>query len=723
MCNPHPTLPELPEDDDEGELLEQSELENEPEPETDRPAYVPPHKRAQLNANIAVPTPRGHRHNISEGLERDILEAEKRHEVERQNWIEVDEDSGEQSSKFECKSSRTETQTSTEKDPLFQHCLVQETSHTHKRSASRFNVAAPSFQLNLDASFRPTPSAFTFGVSDTKSNALASSRHSRQQSSGTFNVAAPVFKPSGPHSLPKSEFSFSTNGPSFKPDAPSFEPKDRNAAAAAPAIFGKVNIPDIVKPARRSKAVPIQAPTDSYRRSLGSGTEHEDEEGRIAQSDDRLKRQRKTGDDGNDIPQFAEPNPVPPSPSNLILKPRMIAEEVARSSSAVGKDKAEPSHDENGTTQEVIDTSDVFDPVQHGMSRSVDRDVHVQDHKHKHSSSLSALARPFEPVFPSDPQTHSVHHHGPSSASISDLEGELREEEHPTISPLRSREPSAGSEREEHRFPPILSEPAEPLYQPASARVDNVALGEPSFDEIDAVIRQLNEAEDERNVQESPEVSLPPSPGAHPMQGVTYLPQWSRSDAPSPSPQRQRPHLTSQADSSFTVHDRTNSGEHAVSGFPHINRLNKAEDLPTSDWSGEFSATDEEKLNQQGYFFDSHIDDLVGRAVEKRLQPMEESLRSIHSAVNKRPTSRDLAPKRSSSAVESDADDEDEMSEEQRHRPISRGRDKRVDQIKAAVMEALREQSPQRRSQSSHDIQELHSVLADMKMSFASGRL
>ncbi|KAI7522433.1 hypothetical protein KC316_g19238, partial [Hortaea werneckii] len=53
-----------------------------------------------------------------------------------------------------------------------------------------------------------------------------------------------------------------------------------------------------------------------------------------------------------------------------------------------------------------------------------------------------------------------------------------------------------------------------------------------------------------------------------------------------------------------------------------------------------------------------------------------------------------------------------------RQRPMSRGRDKRVDDIKAAVLEALREQSP-RRPKSSHDIADLHSALADMKVSFA----
>ncbi|KAI7031675.1 hypothetical protein KC352_g47427, partial [Hortaea werneckii] len=81
-----------------------------------------------------------------------------------------------------------------------------------------------------------------------------------------------------------------------------------------PSIFGKVDIPDIVKPARRSKAIAIVKPEESAD-AEESDEDQEDSEGRIAASDDRHKRQRKRGDSGDQVPQFAEPTPLPPLPS------------------------------------------------------------------------------------------------------------------------------------------------------------------------------------------------------------------------------------------------------------------------------------------------------------------------------------------------------------------------------------------------------------------------
>ena len=612
-------------------------------------------------------------------------------------------DEGENSSKFQ------RGDLGAEKDPLSQDYVVQESVHSHKKSASRFNVTAPAFEFNPGASFQPASSTFTFGAPQSKQNGRPPIGHNRQKSSGTFNVAAPVFKPSGMPSLPKSEFSFSANVPSFKPDAPAFEPskpKESNIVDQLPAIFGKVDIPDIVKPARRSKALPIVRPDESSR-SAGSGTEFEDEEGRIAQSDDRLKRQRKTGDDGDEVPQFAEPTPMPP-PMGLVLKSQPDEADEQHALSSVKPEDTDIGYEALAEPVETANNAQSAEPEPPAIS-----------HEHRSSISLSALAKRFEPAVPSDSDNFASHEPKESIRSISELEdGELKEDDSAPTSPLEADRPQFPSAENERGFTPIASEPPVVFDEPPSARVDTIAFAEPSFDEIDAVMRQLNEVDKDQDISKPADVSPLSSPGAHPLQGVTYLPEWTRSDAPSPSPRRQVP-FQPQAASSFTVHDRTDSGERAMNGWPQPNRLNKVEDAPTSDWSGEFSVQDEEKLHQRGQFFDSHIDDLVGRAVERRLQPLEDSLRIIQSTVNNRPTSRDQAPKRSSSAIESDADDEDEMSEEQRHRPISRGKDKRLDQMKAAVLEALREQSPRRRSQSSQDIHELHSILDDMKMSFA----
>jgi len=699
-------LPQLPEEDDEEELNER-EAESEPVSALDPPAYVPPHKRAQLNADVAIPTPtRGHRHNISEGLERDILQAESRHEAQRPDMIEVTEveSDGYTTASIASKPESEQMKPDPEKDPLGQDLPVQESAmRSHKKTASRFNLTEPKFPLNPKAEFQPTnfqpPStSFTFGVAPPKTNGTHSRGHSRQFSSGIFNASAPVFQPA-----------------SFKTGVAVSEPPkqgDVTIIDELPSILRKLNPLDIVKPSRKSKAIAIVRPEGSNRKEYNSSEDRENDIGRLKQSEDRLKRQRKANDGGDEVPKFAErPEILVSSPPTMIDVPvvpsqpdQEDAAKVDKSSPVAGVDKmpnteAEPAEAKREETQ-----------VQSGPTLAKD---HV--YGHKASTSLSALAKPFVPTAPESPKDDQSKAEHERFVSISDLEeGEVKDDSTPTVSPIHI---SNGA------FMPtsVISRPHMPDEQVSSERIDTVAQPDPSFDEIDAVMRQLNEAEDKAQQPHRDENPVSPvlDMGERPIEGVTYLPEWARSDAPSPSPIRRQKLSHAQLDSSFTGHNGTDSADHAINGWPPINRLNRRDDEPPSDWSGVLSPPEEDKLHARSTFFDSHIEDVLGRVVERQLQPFEESLRSIQIAVDKRARSSDWASlKRSSSAVDSDADDEDDMSDEQHRRPTSRGRDKRMDQFKVAVMEALREQSP-RRSQSSHDLADLHSALADMKVSFA----
>lgn len=521
---PTPTLPELPEEDDEEELMEQpeqkaeaspepekeSKVEQQPESEAEVPAYVPPQKRAQFNANIEVPTPRGHRHNISEGFERDILKAEKRREAENLNTIEVEyESSGRESNPYGS-SSGSWRDRATEKDPLGMDIAVQETPRNHKKTASRFQMPtqaseqhsqpappASSFSFNPGASFQPS---FTFGAPKTEQSAQQKLTHSRQQSSGSFNVAAPVFKPSvtgAAPSVPKSEFNFSA--PVFKPSAPAFEPSkpvERNVIDELPSIFGEVKIPDIVKPAKRSKAVEIKRPEESRKSIGGSGTEQEDSDGRVMQSEDRIKRHRANADDGDEVPQFAEPTPLPQPAGDMIL--RSQANETNGEPEllpTVREGSAEPTAAELAAAQVAnnVHTTD------HAV-RPSESSVPVWKpsfHGHRSSASLSALAKPFQPSFGSKVEETSAHKPQESHTDISELEeGEIREDEPPTASPTGSRSISAEEDygHSQNNSIPTFPQPPPAPYEPASARVNDFTNIEPSFDEIDAVMRQLNES-------------------------------------------------------------------------------------------------------------------------------------------------------------------------------------------------------------------------------------
>lgn len=663
-------LPELPEDDDEEELRDAKDIVPQ--------AYIAPQKRVQAKTEIAVPTPRGHRHNISEGLERELIEEEQRKQDASRNYIEVTEEE-ERASVTLPGLNGVGKPTSLapllkETDPLGSNYPVKETIHSRKQSTSRFNVAAPAFTFNPGATFKPGQSEFTFGAPAVNPPATVSSNHNRHRSSGSFNVNAPAFKPT------TSEFSFSTSGPAFKTDlslsqATESKAEKDDAFEKLPAIFGKIEIPDIVKPARRSKAIPILRPDEQQsRKSVSdSATEYEDDEGRVAQGEAKRKQQRKTVDDGDDVPLFAEPTPIPvqsmPLPSTNVMGSHGVVALPALHETE--GEVAEAEQDASDDSEPIGPRKDDAAPVQASVESS------KQPHSHKHSRSLSALAKPFLPVKPSSTATGSVDNTSEVEfSSISDLEeGEIREDEIP-----------------------LFARPQDSFTFNLSGRNASIPRVEPTFDEIDAVMQQLNAQESEDKGQQSP--LRIPSPGSHPMKGVTYLAEWSRGDARSPSPQRRRV--------------ETNEDPNSV----QVRQLNKAEEVPASDWSGMLSPLDEEKLHQRSHFFDDRIANLIGRALEQRLQPLEENLRSIHTTVSKRERLNALQLKRRSSNAESDADDEDDLSDEFRQRPISRGRDKRVDQIKSALLEALKEQSPTR-MQTAVDIAELHSALADMKVSFA----
>lgn len=740
---PQSALPELLEDEDE------EEEEEEPQ------AYVPPVKRQQINSDIAIPTPRGHRHNISEGLEREVEEAEQRRQTDDvkpftfgQIGSHAPLTNGFHQQNNEYQSSTGETPLE-EKDPLGGDFVVAEAARGHRKTGTRANIVPPmapaappasSFRFNPSAEFQPGAAAFSFGAGSAQPaapqpaapqiDAPQSMGHTRQKSSGQFNPAAITFEPGNPTTVPSSGFSFSSNGPAFTPNAPAFLPVSTDAGSSDEGrIFSKVAIPEIVKPSKKSAAVPILVPIEESRNS-GSGTEVEDSEGRVGRGDERQKRQRALGgSDGDDVPQFAEPTPlpapvIPTQPADEFPSPVASFKSPVRPTIKEIEKEADEAIDENAEQhEESAKTPVVEQPRETTPTPATQQPAYKRGHK-KSNSSLSAMAPPF--VFHGAQPSYEVikspvrSTHVPQ-ASISELEeGEILEDEPVPAAPKQA--PGALNEySEENDSTASLSEPLRPYNLPESLDTSDDPRGEPTFDEIDAIMQAMNDAETVPVASPTKTVSPQRSPDLKPPKGVTYLPGWPRSDAPSPSPKRQQLSYQQHNDSSFTAHDRTDSGENqGMNGWPP-QRINKDDEVPHSDWSGLLSPIDEDKLQSRSMFFDSHIDSIIGRVVDRRLQPLENSLRAIQSTVSKRSRSNDqhlsLKP-RSSSIAESDADDEDDVHDSQRNRPVSRGRDQKLGQIKSIVMEAIREQGPAS-AQSYHDIADLHSALADMKVSFA----
>ncbi|OAA62429.1 myosin class 2 heavy chain [Niveomyces insectorum RCEF 264] len=229
---------------------------------------------------------------------------------------------------------------------------AKRSSHGSKASLSNLNVEAPEFKFNPgnSSAFKPTlggqflfgssnaaeaafqPSVFQAGLvpnAPLSANSSQFSLPTTATTSSKINVNAPTFSPS------HSDFSFSAIGPKFRPDAPAFTPlhsfsnsltspiqsgsESATGGHRTSSIFGNIDltIPDVVKPSKRSKAVPIIRPASRHSPQPAADAEKTndetqyDKDGRIASDDSRVKRAKGSAkEDGNDEILFAEPSPV-----------------------------------------------------------------------------------------------------------------------------------------------------------------------------------------------------------------------------------------------------------------------------------------------------------------------------------------------------------------------------------------------------------------------------
>ncbi|KAB5559863.1 hypothetical protein GE09DRAFT_71375 [Coniochaeta sp. 2T2.1] len=338
------------------------------------------------------------------------------------------------------------------------------TSHGSKPSISKLNVAAPEFKFNPANTFKPSgfsftagasafqPMAFNVGVAAPPSATSSQFSFPAAISSSKINANAPAFSPG------QSEFSFSASGPKFRPDAPAFTPlHSLSASINSPlsgaesssnrpgSIFGSIDLSnsDIIKPAKKSKAVPIRRPDSQGSRSplrspRPERPEHqEDDDGRIDLSETRFKRFRGSSKEADSVPLFApqpteeESTPVPEP------RPAVGNEEEIQLEKAEGEDDHERSFDENlmqaDTTfsstmvSETTDTKATVSPSETSPDQATmnwtpfefknnldlqnfnDARPFGEDNFRKgHKKSLSATAKPFVPgatVFgpPADP--------------------------------------------------------------------------------------------------------------------------------------------------------------------------------------------------------------------------------------------------------------------------------------------------------------------------------
>lgn len=691
-------------------------------------------------------------------------------------------------------------------------------SHDRKPSSSstsKFNVAAPEFKFNPTSSFQPgqfnfgsntfQPAVFQAGFPPAQPEFPTSNQFNPPApSSSKINANAPVFSPGS------SEFSFSATGaPSFRADAPAFVPTHNFSSVSGsvtspvlsgseggqmPSIFGNIdlNISEIVKPAKKSKAIPIIRPASvEVNKEEGKPTVTEDENGRIV-DDSRVKRVRGVGTDDDEEVRFAEPTEpivsVRGTPADKGTEDELPGRDTGLSSTI----RSESTDAKDTTSLSEVSAADQntmnWAPVELGSQNEVSefnaaRPFGDNAFMPQHKKSLSASARSFIPggSFATDDdddkentpvpaQYDELRSESPAQDEISAAEEDIVETIQESIETTPS--PIAMSPEDvqdfsfgdpEPRFVPSPSplnkglagsrfatspspakglaaskyarspSPASAYGQDAQEALASSALAEdledtqgtisqpssppplpeegadesrePTFEEIDAVMEHINAHDPALGVKKTVESPIwhqasparpIPIPGAtnSPKPGI---PPRLRDTAPSPSPRHYhlplgvRPPLLANGSPR-----RSNEPEEDPFVDPpmsaQMSRLPSSDSQAASeDWEKAFSEEEHEKLESRAQFFDGRVNDLVDGVLEGRLGSLEKTLGGIQQALSSLGglplQSRRERRSVSAEIQESDADDEDD--EPLPRRSMSPRRDKRMEQIRVAVLDAF----------------------------------
>ncbi|GKT50763.1 uncharacterized protein ColSpa_10945 [Colletotrichum spaethianum] len=276
-------------------------------------------------------------------------------------------------------------------------------------------------------------------------------------------------------------------------------------------------------------------------------------------------------------------------------------------------------------------------------------------------------------------------------------------------SPSPAREPE--QELEEGEIPEdyVVSEAEEYVDEPQAhdfsfgdqpTRNTNNELREPTFEEIDAIMDHLNQNDPTFGVNkataEATEWHQPSPKRQIQVAGVTNLSPYkmqagSQYRSRTSSPVRQYHGLPADNSTmpSTELEDPFIDPVDARSFDAPITHLNGEESVAHSDWEGAFSEEEQAKLEQRVQFFDGRVNEAVSDLLSARLGPLEKALLSIKQSLRGGSRRASSSVRRSVSAdiQHSDADDEDE--EPVPRRSLSPRRDRRMEQIRAAVLDAF----------------------------------
>ncbi|KAF2088773.1 hypothetical protein K490DRAFT_63986 [Saccharata proteae CBS 121410] len=650
---------------------------------------------------------------------------------------------------------------------------VSHTSQGSKSSLSKLNVEAKEFKFNPNASFSPTN--FTFGgagfsPAQQQQPQQQQERPPPSRSGGkVIHATAPSFVPSfkkfaalqppqQPVQAPQApqpfsgSFNFNMGGPSFKPDVPSLQPAIPSSSEAGPSptvsafppegsgrIFGSIRFKDAAeanKPASRSKAIPIVRPDtvqQQQQQQPVSDAETFDESGRAQQAEWRMKRARRQGDGGDDVPQFAIPTRIVPSnapspqPLGELFQPPNSKPDFKRSASPMpqGKENKSPERpasvvpDSKAGAEQQLQFPKAAPGAGDSQSNGATEAETETSTRKAHSSkgSLSATAKPFE----FKPQTgifdFGMHVTRPSGDGHQDPE-QVRE----AMRQL-SRSPAGTFRSDDGSYITALSsKKAQSGYPDEAESFDS----RPTFKEIDEVMRQMHEAGSDFGVERNEVIWERSSPPPFEQQPTLRPSGQLRSNAPSPVSGHLYPAVASRSGS--ITGDPFSDGRAALAYDSPVHRLNERSDVPISDWDDDYS-DNVDKIQARSRFFDNHVDSLIDNVLQSRLGPLERNIRVISDSLASMSQNRSSGRSgrsghRSTSAeMESDADDEDDDLASN-HRARSPGKNRKMEKIRNIVLEALASYQPPPPPPRSPmppadpvDMGAFYQALADMKVS------
>jgi hypothetical protein len=563
----------------------------------------------------------------------------------------------------------------------------------------------------------------------------------------------------GPKQNASSGFKFSAA--SFNVDAPVFNPSaslNSNVSSEQPSsnrdkIFGDIDIEEISKPAKSSKAIPIVRPDEAEQDNVEDGEAVEnDSHGRPIPTDRHKRARRGIGHAEGEARYSISTHPLGETGN-------------AQASSALhavaeGKENAMPDDnpvDRRGTPASEATTWTLFDAKNEAENRSLAgspaREKPAQEAEEVSQDIVIEEREPKEPAAGDDTSvtvSRGIEHasHGSKSSIKSttlsatapnfEFKPAVSESVSTTVEPSKSAEPKPVEEKPVEsksiqgglmasRFaaaspPKKQSEPQATTparqqtefitRQPKEASSPwNSENDSPDDAELNAIMAQLNDDSDvgiERHMTPFNTIHATPFQPrqehlTESMGGPTKEQRFgsveARSEAPSPSPggapkyKLDIPKLGSDIDanSNATFSPQKSLISRLQSPVRHL----VTENDHVSDWDDMISAGEDEKFQNRNRFFDRRINDIVGSAIDDRLGPMERALAVIQQSVASIATgtaSRRVFRSTSAEMEDSDADDEDDGDLETssaRDRSPHNMRERKLEMLKNVVMEAL----------------------------------